>query len=448
METEIRIFGFILHLVVVTFLLSSVVLWMRRRDSDKARRYLSVIYFIGFLCFAERLVAFHRGLLLTPDVLSVSYLCGGVLGITTLYFYPIEVISPGWLNRKKLLLLFLPWLATVALLVAVPFGFRSLASFGDMMRHIGEFSVWFRLLLLLLAVPPYSFLLFYIPYNWRQSSADHRWVRFYTLWGLTIALSYMVFILTGWTAAICLHHLLCLLFCIIITYQELYIRMDVPAEPRQPAEAQPKIPVLPPVTLPVSTRRTAEGSEICDSAGVATKPAPDRPDSSKPEAAPSSPARDVVPEDELHEALREAILQPEEQSGAESTFDPPLPETAETPDAAAQSRSLYQQLVQLMEEEQPWRNPNLSLEELAAQLGSNRTTLTQAIRQEHHQSYKEFINRYRIREFLKLIHTTKPVNVQEALFKSGFRSRATALRYFKNHTGTTPTEYLRQLPDE
>lgn len=386
MAIDTRLFGFILHMIVWTFLLSWLLLWMRRRPGDKPRYCLAIIFFTAWLHFAERLVAFYQGGITGPDVLPVSYVIGGWMGISTVYLYPITLINSGWLNWRKGALLIAPWILMTFLLLVLPVEFRQLSSFSDMTEHIAEFNVWFRLLLILV-VPVYAFLLFYIPYNWKNSSITHRWVYYCTFWWLAICLLYTLFTLTGWMAVICIHHTVCLLFCIVATYQELYIRIPVPV--KKPEKVLP----------------TPSPSLQADSAAVET----------------------IIPVEEPEEiiAVKETVL-PEK-----NTCHP-----------------LWNELDKLMEQEELWRNPDMSLEDLAARLNTNRTTLAQVIRQETNEGYKEYINRFRIDEFMKIINTKKLPNIQEEFFKVGFRSKATALRHFKEYTGITPSDYLRKIADE
>lgn len=97
-----------------------------------------------------------------------------------------------------------------------------------------------------------------------------------------------------------------------------------------------------------------------------------------------------------------------------------------------------------METEQPWRNPDLSMGELVTQLGTDPVTLLSVIRQGGYENYKDFVNHYRIDGFMKIVRDRKMINIQDAFFQSGFRSKSTALRYFKKYTGTTPTDYLQR----
>lgn len=367
MEIERQLYGFILNMTGWTFLFCWVLLWLRRRPGDLPRYCLAVTFFVGWLHFAERLFAYYHTSLPGTEVLSLPYVFGGVLGIVTVYLYPIAVINSPWLSWKKGVLLVAPWLLITVLLSVLPLEFRPLYSFGDMVAHIREFNVWFRLLLTGV-IPVYAFFLFYVSYNWMKSGITYRWVYYYTLWGVTISFFYMLFILTGSLTAICIHHTVCLLFCLVMTYQELFIRIAVPA------------------------RKTDEPLPL---------PAPSLPE-------------------------------PEERVTVETTACHPL----------------WDALNKLMQVDELWRNPDISLEELAVRLDTNRTTLTQVIQRESNEGYKEFINRFRMEEFMKIINTKPRLNIQEEFFKVGFRSKVTALRHFKEYTGLTPTEYLRKIVAE
>lgn len=100
-----------------------------------------------------------------------------------------------------------------------------------------------------------------------------------------------------------------------------------------------------------------------------------------------------------------------------------------------------------MDEEELWRNPDLTLEALAAHLNSNRTTLAQTIRRHGYEDYRHFINRRRIEEFLSAARTDPRISIQDTFFRVGFRSKITALRYFRAYTGIIPSEYLRRPPE-
>lgn len=122
----------------------------------------------------------------------------------------------------------------------------------------------------------------------------------------------------------------------------------------------------------------------------------------------------------------------------------PVVTVTENENGKKDSNPLCDKLKELMETERPWRNPDLSMGELAKQLGTDAGTMLSVIRQGGYEDYKDFINHYRIDGFLRIVHDRKMINIQDAFFQSGFRSKSTALRYFKKYTGTTPTDYLQR----
>lgn len=95
-----------------------------------------------------------------------------------------------------------------------------------------------------------------------------------------------------------------------------------------------------------------------------------------------------------------------------------------------------------METTSDFRNPDLSLAMLAAALCTNRTTLTLALHELGYPSFNAYVNTLRIEDFIRRIRNKESANYQEAFYDAGFRSRATALRNFKQYTGKTPSAYF------
>ena len=111
------------------------------------------------------------------------------------------------------------------------------------------------------------------------------------------------------------------------------------------------------------------------------------------------------------------------------------------------SRKLWEKLIVLMEKEEVWRDPNLTLNSLSAMLGTNRTRFCHLVQEAGYTGYKDYINRHRIHAFLQLVKTDGTTSIQNAFFSVGYQSKMTALRHFKMYTGMTPTEYLQGLKE-
>jgi AraC-like DNA-binding protein len=103
---------------------------------------------------------------------------------------------------------------------------------------------------------------------------------------------------------------------------------------------------------------------------------------------------------------------------------------------------LIQRLENYIYTSKAWRNPDLTLNTLASELMTNRTSLGNALRSCGYEQYTSYVNRLRTEDFIRQIETGKTKNFQDAFFNAGFRSRSTALRNFRQFTGTTPSDYF------
>lgn len=225
---------FVLGCASCAFALCAFILWMRRVDGDRSRRILSVVWLLVGLMFTSR--ALVDGQSVPSDVLPPANLVGGLLMVTLLCFYPIEVIRPGWLNAKRSFGLLLPTLLIGMTCHLLEVKFRHLQSFSDMLAHIGEPDVYGRLLLLFGVILPSALLLHVVPYNWMKSCVRLSWIRHYTYTILLISALYTVFMLTRNTLVSMTHLMVCISSALIVTYEELFTRISPPrsATPNRP----------------------------------------------------------------------------------------------------------------------------------------------------------------------------------------------------------------------
>ncbi len=108
----------------------------------------------------------------------------------------------------------------------------------------------------------------------------------------------------------------------------------------------------------------------------------------------------------------------------------------------ARNSELFRRLNDYLHSDCRWRDPDLSMGTLVAQLNTNRTTLALAIQEQGFDNYASYINKLRINEFISIAGDGKAGNFQELFFDVGFRSKSTALRNFRLATGVTPSEYF------
>ena len=108
--------------------------------------------------------------------------------------------------------------------------------------------------------------------------------------------------------------------------------------------------------------------------------------------------------------------------------------------------AMAQRLRLFMQNEKPWLNPDLSLEELAAAVGQKPKMLSTVINETLGQNFFDFINHYRVDEAKRLLTNPvdKKITVSEVLYAVGFNSKSSFNTLFKKYTGLTPTEFRRR----
>ena len=102
-------------------------------------------------------------------------------------------------------------------------------------------------------------------------------------------------------------------------------------------------------------------------------------------------------------------------------------------------------LSELMENEKPYLNPDLSLTELAKVLKTNTTILSAVINQRFGRNFNDFINAFRIEEFLKLSKHKDYRNftILAIAYDCGFNSKATFNRAAKKIKNSSPSELIK-----
>lgn len=118
----------------------------------------------------------------------------------------------------------------------------------------------------------------------------------------------------------------------------------------------------------------------------------------------------------------------------------PAPVNLEVPDAT----KMLERLQHVMAHDKLYRDPELSLQKLAAQTGTSAKTLSFILNQHAQQSFNDFINGYRVEEVKSrlLDAESRHLTISGIAFEAGFNSQATFQRVFKNMTGHTPREYM------
>lgn len=102
---------------------------------------------------------------------------------------------------------------------------------------------------------------------------------------------------------------------------------------------------------------------------------------------------------------------------------------------------IYSRLMELMNEERIYRDPELTMSALAERLFLTPHQLSQFLNEYLNQSFRSFINAYRIEEAKTLLLTDHDRSVLSICFEVGFNSKSVFNQAFKKSTGMSPSEY-------
>ncbi|MFP2995726.1 AraC family transcriptional regulator [Spongiivirga sp. MCCC 1A20706] len=111
------------------------------------------------------------------------------------------------------------------------------------------------------------------------------------------------------------------------------------------------------------------------------------------------------------------------------------------------STELKNKLDGIMEDEKPYLNHDLRLNDVATLLNVSRNHASQIINENYNLSFFDFVNKYRIDEAIRLLLNNENVhlNITQIAYSSGFNSRASFYKAFKKFTDVSPTSYLKHI---
>ncbi len=114
--------------------------------------------------------------------------------------------------------------------------------------------------------------------------------------------------------------------------------------------------------------------------------------------------------------------------------------------APERAEAAYDELLQLMTEQKPFLQHDLSLPKLAQRSALSTHHLSQIINSRRQQNFFEFVNQYRVAEAQRLLlePSKAPLNLSAIAFEAGFSSVSAFNAAFKKYTGMTPSQFRRK----
>jgi AraC-like DNA-binding protein len=112
-----------------------------------------------------------------------------------------------------------------------------------------------------------------------------------------------------------------------------------------------------------------------------------------------------------------------------------------------EAKLLETSLIAVMEREQPWRDCELTLSELATRVHSTPHKLSEVLNAQVGQTFYDFVNGYRVREVQRRITAgeARSLTMLALAMDAGFASKSTFNEVFKKHTRQTPSGFRQTM---
>lgn len=114
-----------------------------------------------------------------------------------------------------------------------------------------------------------------------------------------------------------------------------------------------------------------------------------------------------------------------------------------------QSSTFLDKLNDIMENEKPYLDPNLSLRSLADMVGCTKENLSQVINEHLNVNFKNYINKYRVEIVKEKLADPKENQyvLMKIAFDAGFNSKSVFNAAFKKFTGQSPSQYRKNVQE-
>ena len=99
-----------------------------------------------------------------------------------------------------------------------------------------------------------------------------------------------------------------------------------------------------------------------------------------------------------------------------------------------------------MKTEKPFKDTQLNIADLSEMIGTKPHILSKVLNESFHKNFRDFINEYRVKEFIELANSIEFKNYTflALSYEVGFNSKSTFNLAFKKITKQSPREYFNQ----
>ena len=111
-------------------------------------------------------------------------------------------------------------------------------------------------------------------------------------------------------------------------------------------------------------------------------------------------------------------------------------------------QAICDSLMDYLEREKPYLNPNIKISDIADYLNTNKSYLSRIINSHFKKNFSQFINWYRIRDAMDLYMKNPQIDISTMAESSGFQSMTTFNTAFTRYTGMTPGEWCKKYKND
>lgn len=329
------------------------------------------------------------------SLFRVKVLVTGNLYIAFTFFFPLQVLMPGWLNWKRIFLLLMPILVISGIYYVIlsfyNMPLEEILSYADLGKSFSHFNVWYRFVILLC-----NFVYIVIILRWLykqekryikwkndnyadQEYVDISWMRVYDILIFTIFVFYLLVLLLGGRISVICHSVIVMSSFSYLFYKALFYESPYPDDF-------------------FSKDKECEQTDCY-----------------------------------------EPVIAIARASGS-----------LENTDMSFENRiQLYTTMLkEWMEKEKPYLFKDFKLTDVSRELPLNRSYLSRVFNEGFGCSFSEVVRNYRVIYSKELIRKSPKMPLNKIAELSGFSSDSTYIRAFKQVTGITPSQFKIQLTTE
>lgn len=154
---------------------------------------------------------------------------------------------------------------------------------------------------------------------------------------------------------------------------------------------------------------------------------------------------DEEPAKQLSTEVEQPVVQTQTADTAEQPTEAVATTTPAVEDSSLLPEQMKAQLEELMNVREVYLNSHLTLSDLAAALGTNRTYLSNYLNRELNVSFYDYVNSFRVVRACRMIEANPDVTVHDIVESCGFNSVSTFRRSFSREIGRTYGEYRQNV---